>query len=180
VYWPRKVNCPRKRNGQTNGENRLLLFLKVCQVKQVIKGGITLFDFIEKYIDEEIKRQLRFAGHKHNDEYPLLTSTMGMVNISLDNAVNILWDIREKNKTVINDLQKELFTVKSDLAAIHADYREYLCGDCCHADVCIIKESVKFGFECQDKPLPCTFATEENELDKQEQEQVQEQEATDA
>ena len=45
--------------------------------------------------------------------------------------------------------------IKSDLAAIHSHYRNELCSDCCHVQVCGVSPSVKYGFECDEHTYPC-------------------------
>lgn len=91
---------------------------------------------------------------------------------NIDKAVEILIEGQESLEEQMKKLVFENLTIKSDLAAIHADYRDYLCGDCCHQDVCKIKDSVKYGFECPDKPVLCTMDFEEEETEANEKQEA--------
>ena len=103
-----------------------------------------MFGFINKLIKKEVEQQLRHKLHEHSKRYPLVSPHFGNVEIAFDNVIDILWEVRTKNKPIIEQLQV-------DLAAIHAHYRSELCNDCCHSEVCKLRPNVKYGFDCEDK-----------------------------
>lgn len=58
--------------------------------------------------------------------------------------------------------------IKSDLAAIHSHYRNELCSDCCHVQVCGIFPKVKYGFECDERTICMIEIESENTADETE------------
>jgi hypothetical protein len=69
--------------------------------------------------------------------------------------------IVEKHNSLARDhatLECTVKNLQADLTTIHAHYRAKLCGDCCHADVCGVSPSVKYGYECEDKAHPVGLA----------------------
>lgn len=90
------------------------------------------------------------------------------IHYTLEDAVHELCYEVKWNKRHIKDLRESIhiqtqiiLKLQSDIAAIHAHYRDFLCGDCCHQDVCKIKDTVKYGFICKDKPCPEMFDIED-------------------
>jgi hypothetical protein len=108
-----------------------------------------------------------FNKQKHH-EHQYFTFKKYPRPVSIDPAIKTLINGYETQAEQIRDLIIDNARFQSDLAAIHAYYRDELCCDCCHADVCSKRESIKFGDDCEDKPLPCSPEIEIEEIDEPE------------
>jgi len=94
-----------------------------------------------------------FGNHKHKK----FIGPFGNIR-TIDEMVEVTRDAHNPLVKKVFDLERDITALKSELATIHAHYRSQLCDDCCHADVCGVSPSVKYGYECEDKAHPVEFA----------------------
>ena len=100
-----------------------------------------MFGFIKKIIKQ---------SHEHETFTPPVQGFY-WADWNVDDVVGFLLRDRIALIDGISCLRIEVNQVKADLAAIHAHYRSELCNDCCHSEVCKLRPSVKYGFDCEDK-----------------------------
>jgi len=71
--------------------------------------------------------------------------------LSIDSALGTMIEKHYRLLDRVEALEYEVCKLQLEVTAINIAYRDELCGDCCHNNVCSKRANIKYGDECEDR-----------------------------